>query len=103
MIVEVIISGGMPTGTAAAIADEAVRLFGERLHLAPQDILFCLSRGGAEPPALSCYLAQTRGDRRCLSRRGAARSWRQRKELLWEAGYEVDRHGVPTPIGEPSY
>jgi hypothetical protein len=29
-----------PTGTAATIADEAVRLFGERLHLAPQDILF---------------------------------------------------------------
>src|SRR5882762_383061 len=31
---------GRPTGTAATIADEAVRLFGERLHLAPQDILF---------------------------------------------------------------
>jgi hypothetical protein len=42
MIVEVIISGGRPTGTAAAIADEVVRLFGERLHLAPQDILFVL-------------------------------------------------------------
>jgi hypothetical protein len=40
MVVEVIISSGRPTGTAAAIADEAVRLFGERLHLAPQDILF---------------------------------------------------------------
>src|SRR5437764_15190031 len=26
--------------TAATIADEAVRLFAERLHLAPQDILF---------------------------------------------------------------
>ena len=40
MVVEVIISSGRPTGTAAAIADEAVRLFGERLHLAPRDILF---------------------------------------------------------------
>ena len=38
--VEVVISSGRPTGTAATIADEAVRLFGERLHLAPQDILF---------------------------------------------------------------
>ena len=40
MVVEVIISSGRPTGTVATIADEAVRLFGERLHLAPQDILF---------------------------------------------------------------
>jgi hypothetical protein len=41
MVVEVVISSGRPpTGTAATIADEAVRLFGERLHLAPQDILF---------------------------------------------------------------
>jgi hypothetical protein len=40
MVVEVIISSGRPTGTAAIVADEAVRLFGERLHLAPQDILF---------------------------------------------------------------
>jgi hypothetical protein len=31
---------GKPAGTAANIADEAVRLFGERLHLAPEDILF---------------------------------------------------------------
>ena len=40
MIVEVIISSGRQTGTAATIADGAVRLFGERLHLALQDILF---------------------------------------------------------------
>jgi hypothetical protein len=40
MVVEVIISSGKPTGTADIIADEAVRLFGERLNLAPQDILF---------------------------------------------------------------
>ena len=40
MVVEVVISSGRPTGTATTIADEAVRLFGERLHLAPQDILF---------------------------------------------------------------
>jgi hypothetical protein len=40
MVVEVVISSGRPTGTAATLADEAVRLFGERLHLAPQDVLF---------------------------------------------------------------
>jgi hypothetical protein len=40
MVVEVVISTGKPTGTAATIADGAVRLFGERLHLTPQDILF---------------------------------------------------------------
>ena len=40
MVVEVIISSGRSTGTAATIADEAVRLFGERLHLTPEDILF---------------------------------------------------------------
>jgi Tautomerase enzyme len=40
MVVEVIISRGRPTGTAATIADTAVKLFGERLHLTPQDILF---------------------------------------------------------------
>ena len=32
MVVEVVISSGRPTGTAATIADEAVRLFGERLR-----------------------------------------------------------------------
>jgi Tautomerase enzyme len=40
MVVEVVISSGRRTGTAATIAGEAVRLFGERLHLAPQDVLF---------------------------------------------------------------
>ena len=39
MVVEVVISSGRPTGIPATIADEAVRLFGERLHLAPQDVL----------------------------------------------------------------
>ena len=39
VVIEVIISSGRPTGTAATIADEAVRLFGECLHLAPYDIL----------------------------------------------------------------
>ena len=38
VVVEVVISSGRPTGTAATILDGAVRLF--RLHLAPQDILF---------------------------------------------------------------
>jgi hypothetical protein len=40
MVIELVISSGRPTGTAATMANEAVRLFGERLHLAPQDILF---------------------------------------------------------------
>jgi Tautomerase enzyme len=40
IVVEVIISKGRPTGTAAIFAEEAVRQFSERLHLAPQDILF---------------------------------------------------------------
>jgi hypothetical protein len=40
MVVEIVISSGRPAGTAATMANEAVRLFGERLHLAPQDILF---------------------------------------------------------------
>jgi len=40
MVVEVVISRGRPAGTAATMADEAVRLFGARLHLAPQDVLF---------------------------------------------------------------
>lgn len=31
---------GRPAGTAATLADEAIKLFGERLHLAPQDVLF---------------------------------------------------------------
>jgi hypothetical protein len=40
VLVEVIISAGRPAGTAANMADEALRLFRERLHLAPQDIVF---------------------------------------------------------------
>ena len=40
MVVEVVISSGRLTATAATIADEAVRRFGECLDLAPQDILF---------------------------------------------------------------
>jgi hypothetical protein len=40
MVVEVVISRGRSPETAATIADEAVRLFGLRLHRAPQDILF---------------------------------------------------------------
>src|ERR1700722_18926653 len=39
-VVEVVISSRRPAGTAATIADETVRLLGERLNLAPQDILF---------------------------------------------------------------
>jgi hypothetical protein len=40
MVVEVVISSGRPAATAATLADEAVRRFGERLQLKPQDILF---------------------------------------------------------------
>src|ERR1700740_220742 len=57
MVVEVVISSGRPTGTAATIADEAVRLFGERLHLAPQDILFVFHE---EEPTLPRCPAATR-------------------------------------------
>jgi hypothetical protein len=52
MVVEVVISGGRPAGTAESIADEAVRLFGERLHLAPQDILFVFHE---VRPNLPCF------------------------------------------------
>jgi hypothetical protein len=80
MVVEVVISSGRPTGTAATIADEAVRLFGERLHLAPQDILFVFHE--VEPnlprfPAASIRREATG----CLSRRSATNSWRQRKSI----------------------
>src|SRR5712675_2008113 len=80
MVVEVVISSGRPTGTAATIADEAVRLFGERLHLAPQDILFVFHE--VEPnlprfPAASIRREATG----CLSRRSATSSWRQRKSI----------------------
>src|SRR3982075_691380 len=40
MVVEVVIFRGGSTRTATAIAAEAGRLFGERLHPAHQDILF---------------------------------------------------------------
>ena len=54
MVVEVVISSGKPTGTADTIADEAVRLFGERVHLAPQDILFIFQE---EEPSLPRFPA----------------------------------------------
>jgi len=40
IVVEVAISKGKPKGTAAVFADEAIRQFDERLHLAPRDVLF---------------------------------------------------------------
>src|ERR1700674_2478131 len=67
MVVEVVISSGRPTGTAATIADETVRLFGERLRLAPQDILFVFHEVGTGPPAFSCWVDEARPDRGCLS------------------------------------
>jgi hypothetical protein len=40
VLIEVLISAGRPPAVAKTMADEAVRLLGERLGLAPQDILF---------------------------------------------------------------
>ena len=37
VVVEIFISSGRPKGTAATIADEAVRLFGERLRVWPRE------------------------------------------------------------------
>ena len=97
MVVEVVISSGRPTGTAATIADEAVRLFGERLHLAPQDVLFVFQRGGTEPPALSCCVDQARGDRGCLSREARpARGGNERATLgSGLRGHVASRHSSP--------
>src|SRR6202022_241825 len=61
MVVEVVISSGRPTGTAASIADEAVRLLGERLHLAPQDTLFVFHE---VEPNLPRFLLRRSGERR---------------------------------------
>jgi hypothetical protein len=58
MVVEVVISSGRPAGTAAIIADEAVILFGERLTLPPQDILFVFHE--AEPSFPRFPAASTR-------------------------------------------
>jgi hypothetical protein len=64
MLGEAIISEDGPTGTAATIADEAVRLFGERLHLAAaQDILFVFQ---PVDPHFPCFPVQS------TSREGAA-------------------------------
>jgi hypothetical protein len=78
MVVEVMISSGRPTRTAATIADEAVRLFGERLHLAPQDILFAFYE--AEPNLPRFPAASIRRDPTAdVSRRSRNSSWEQRK------------------------
>ena len=60
MVVEVVISSRRPTGTAATIAEEAARLFGERLHLAPQDILFVFHE---VEPNLPRFLLRRSGER----------------------------------------
>src|SRR5215469_2271565 len=67
MVVEVVISKGRPTGTAANIADEAVKLLGEQLHLAPQDILFVFHK--VEPNLARFPAASIRreGLRKCIS------------------------------------
>jgi hypothetical protein len=60
MVVEVVISSGRPTGTAATIGTKAVRLLGERLHLAPQDILFVFHE---VEPNLRAFLLRRSGER----------------------------------------
>jgi hypothetical protein len=50
VLVEVIISAGRPPAVAQMMADEAVRLFGERLGLAPQDILFVFQEVDPKSP-----------------------------------------------------
>jgi hypothetical protein len=87
MVVEVIISSGRPTGTAATIAEEAVRLFGERLHLAPQDILFVFYEVEPNLPRFPAASDQARSDRACLRRRSPTNSWRKQKSCC-EVGYE---------------
>jgi hypothetical protein len=89
MVVEVIISSGRPTGTAATIADEAVRLFGERLHLAPQDILFVFYE--VEPNLPRFPAASTRREIRPRMPKPPKRDQllETTKELLWEVGYEA--------------
>ncbi len=67
MVVEVVISSGRPTGTAASITDEAVRLFGERLHLAPQDILFVFHEVEPNLPRFPAASIRREGHRKCIS------------------------------------
>jgi hypothetical protein len=67
MVVEVVISGGKPTGTAASITDEAVRLFEERLHLAPQDILFIFHKVEPNLPRFPAEAISQEGHRKCIS------------------------------------
>jgi hypothetical protein len=67
MVVEVDISSGRPTGTAARIADEAVRLFGERLHLAPQDILFVFHEVEPNGPRFPAASIRREGHQKCIS------------------------------------
>ena len=50
VVVEVVISSGRPAEIAATIAETAVRLFGERLHLAPQDVLFVFQEVNPDLP-----------------------------------------------------
>jgi hypothetical protein len=67
MVVEVVISSGQSTGTAGSSADEAVRLFGERLHLAPQDILFVFHEVEPNVPRFPAASIRREGHRKCIS------------------------------------
>ena len=67
MVVEVVISRGRATGTAATIADEAVRLFGGRLHLASQDILFVFNEVAPNVPRFPTASIRREGHRKCIS------------------------------------
>lgn len=67
MVIEVIISSGRPTGTAATTTDEADRLFGERPIPRPSGHPTPLSRGRTEPPALYGCVDHAKFERGCLS------------------------------------
>ena len=82
MVVEVVISSGRPTGTAATIADEALRLFGERLHLAPQDILFAFHEVESNL-ALSCCVDRQRGHAQHGKEQGAMKRF---GSAAWNGG-----------------
>jgi Tautomerase enzyme len=88
IVVEVIISKGRPTGTAAMLAEEAVRQFGERLHLAPQDA--CLS--SKKWNRISRAFPLNRSTKRRLPMPKPSKRDHLveiTKDLLWEVGYEA--------------
>jgi hypothetical protein len=63
LVVEVVISSGRPSGTAATIAGEAVRIFGRAPTPRASGHPIRLPRGGTEPSAFSRCVDQAKGDR----------------------------------------